>query len=149
MLALLNVDRVALEQSAVQFRRALERSDLSFLPTLADFPKGSCGDATLLLARFLLDSGFGAFDYVCGETASERGGLQTHAWLQRGRLIIDITADQFDDVETAVLVTDNHAWHDRFQSEVKHVADWDLYDSRTRASLASAYKRILSAIDDI
>jgi hypothetical protein len=132
----------------VEFRNALERADLGFLPTLADFPSGSCGDASLLLGQFLRDSGFGDFDYVCGEIF-EAGRMRTHAWLQRGGLIIDITADQFHDIDLPVLITDDHTWHDQFVSKVKHVAGWDVYDHHTRTSLARAYKTVLSAMGDI
>jgi hypothetical protein len=141
-------DPTQIKRSAAAFRNALERSDLGFLPTLADFPNGSCGDAALLLGRFLRDSGFGDFDYVCGE-AIDAGRTQTHAWLQRDGLIIDITADQFDGVDASVLVTHNHEWHDRFRSEVKHIADWTIYDDNTRSSLARAYKTVLSTLGDI
>jgi len=135
-------------RSGAEFRNALERSDLGFLPTLADFPKGSCGDASLLLGQFLRDSGFGDFDYVCGGQF-DTGRMQTHAWLQRGGLIIDITADQFHDIDSPVLITYDHMWHGRFVSEVKHVAGWDTYDDHTLSSLTRAYKTVLSTICNI
>jgi hypothetical protein len=138
----------AITRSVAEFRNALERSDLDFLPTLADFPKGSCGDASLLLGQFLRDSGFGEFDYVCGEMFDD-GRMLTHAWLQRGGLIIDITADQFHDIDSPVLITDDHTWHDQFVSEVKHVAGLDIYDDHSRSSLARAYKTVLSKIGAI
>ena len=58
----------AIEFRAAQFRTALEECERRLLPiTFEDFPRGSCGDATLLLAKFLQDSGLGMFDYICGE----------------------------------------------------------------------------------
>lgn len=138
----------AITNSVTKFRNALECADLGFLPTLADFPCGSCGDASLLLGQFLRDSGFGDFDYVCGEKFHDNR-TQTHAWLQRDGLIIDITADQFDDVDSPILITNDHAWHSQFVSEVKHVAGWEIYDDHTRSTLTRAYKTVVSAMDDI
>ena len=130
---------------AKKFREALEKCDRHLLPiAFEEFPRGSCGDATLLLAKFLEKSGFGMFDYVCGEIPIEGGGLQSHAWLQRSNLIIDITADQFDEVQETVLVTRNHDWHNRFHSEVKHIADYEIFDEHTKNSLAAAYTMVIS-----
>ncbi|OPZ87669.1 MAG: hypothetical protein BWY74_03344 [Firmicutes bacterium ADurb.Bin419] len=39
---------------------------------------GSCGDASLLLGKYLDEMGLGQFDYVCGEL-----GRQSHAWLEK------------------------------------------------------------------
>jgi len=141
-------EMTAITRSVQEFRNALERSDLALLPTLANFPQGSCGDASLLLGKFLRDSGFGDFDYVCGEVFRD-GQKQTHAWLQRGALIIDITANQFPDIDSPMLITDDHNWHKQFVSEVKHVAGWETYDDRTRSALARAYETVLSTMGDI
>jgi len=79
------------------FRHAIEACDRSALPiTFENFPAGSCGDAALILGKYLEERGFGLFDYVLGE----RGG-RSHAWLQRGHLVVDITGDQFDDMSVA------------------------------------------------
>jgi hypothetical protein len=146
MARVINLEEI--RRYATKFRCALEQSDLSSWPTLADFPHGSCGDASLLLGQYFRDIGFGDFDYVCGEIATA-GRLQTHAWLQRENLIIDITSDQFTGIHSAVVVTDDHSWHDRFDAEVKHAAAWDLYDERTQSYLTAAYETVLSTIGDI
>ena len=81
-----------IRQCTEKFRTALEQSDLSRWPTLANFPRGSCGDASLLLEKYLRDGGFDDFHYVYGEIC-EAGQWHTHAWLQHDQLIVDITAD--------------------------------------------------------
>ena len=60
------------------------------------FPHGCCGDASDLLAQFLLENGIRTY-YICG-TYSDCSfeNIQTHAWLfTDNHIIIDITGDQF------------------------------------------------------
>lgn len=117
------------------FRAALERADRSRLPiTFRDFPHGACGDAALLLAKFLEQHGHGGFGYMLGL----RDGW-SHAWLQRGQLVVDITADQFDEIEEAVIAREGSPWHATFEIEDDHPADFMCYDPHTRSMLAQAY----------
>lgn len=86
---------------ATRFRHAIEAAcangefsdDFSF----GHFPRACCGDASDLLAQYLLDNGIATY-YVCGEhydDDSESNG-QSHAWLKTADdTIIDITGDQF------------------------------------------------------
>ena len=82
------------------FRAAIDKAkangefkdDISF----RKFPCGCCGDASDLLAEFLLINGIETY-YVCG---TYRGGsfdeMQSHAWIKtEDDMIIDITGDQF------------------------------------------------------
>ena len=79
--------------AAKSFKEAIQKCDKKLLPiTFKEFPKGSCGDAVLLLGKYLSDVGLGEFDYVLGGVNEK-----SHAWLQQNKLIVDITADQFDD----------------------------------------------------
>jgi hypothetical protein len=56
----------------VAFRRAIEVCDKKFLPCTFDkFPRGSCGDATCLLAKFLEQEGFSSQQYPNGTTNSQ------------------------------------------------------------------------------
>jgi len=75
-----------------------------------------------------------------------QGAYQSHAWLQRGNLIIDITADQFPEVEDPVIVTTRSPWHEQFEGEPQHVADYRIYDDFTVARLHAAYTKIVSRI---
>ena len=72
------------------------------------FPRGSCGDASLLLALVYVNRGIGA---AC--LAGLRSG-HSHAWVEIGDLIVDITADQFDEGHSAVTITRDRAWHSQF-----------------------------------
>ena len=110
------------------------------LPSLADFPKGSCGDASELLGQYLSDSGLGTWGY--------RSGMQldpvfSHAWVERDGLIVDITADQFPDVSEPVLLTTDRTWHyARFPPIPGHDAaslDW-FKSNDNRAAALSDYE---------
>jgi hypothetical protein len=131
-----NVQKIT--ELATRFREAIESSDKKKLPiAFQNFPRGSCGDASLLLARLLERNGFDWFDYVL---ATREG--KSHAWLQREDLIVDITADQFSDFNEKVVVTNDSQWHATFVVESKQRADFDKYDEPTRNTLAAAYRVI-------
>lgn len=74
------------------------------------FPRGACGAASNVLGLYLTQHGFGDFEYVAG-----KNGDQTHAWLEQGGRIIDITAKQFSPEIDAVLITTNRAFHNQFK----------------------------------
>jgi len=134
---------------AAEFRAAIEKCNQKMLPiTFESFPRGSCGDAALLLAKYLQNAGLGSFDYICGEYRYGEWEFQSHAWLQKGRLIVDITADQFEEITQKVIVTTDHSWHKRFKGKLTHHADFELYDERTAKTLAYAFQRIVSCIDE-
>ena len=137
-----DLDLDHLKEVVSQFRRAIEACDQAHLPAaFQDFPAGSCGDTTLLLAKFLEQSGFGHFDYVFG---AQEG--KTHAWLQKAGLVIDITADQFADMDQAVIVAYGSAWHDGFQEELSYIADFENYGGDTRDEYRATYARIYARL---
>ncbi|MDQ5827717.1 MAG: hypothetical protein M3441_26545 [Chloroflexota bacterium] len=141
----------AITLRARQFRAALEACDRSLLPiSFQEFPRGSCGDAALLLGRYLQDCGLGPFNYVCGSIREEGGrDFHSHAWLQRGDIIVDITADQFDEISEPVIVTRDHSWHDRFDGKVRNIADYKIYDANTKSVLSAVYRNVVTHISDL
>lgn len=130
---------------AQRFRGAILRSNprAGRLATLRDFPTGACGDASLLLAKYLQVKGGGRSHYVLGK----RNG-RTHAWLQLGDFTIDITADQFDDQEAGVIVSADSAWHSSFHGKIQNFADFCLYDQRSAFELTTAYKAITACLSE-
>ena len=126
---------------ASEFRALILRTPKCDLPiTLQNFPYGACGDATLLLGRYLEETGHGEFRYYLG-----RRGECSHAWLQLGTLIVDITADQFADFDEAVFVSAGSPWHSGFAGEDQHAADPAVFGEPTTFLLASAYNAILKS----
>ena len=134
---------------AKKFRVCLEKANQEELTNgLRSFPRGACGHATLLLGTFLSDRGFGQFNYVCGERGYKQDGDWTsHAWLQKGNLVVDITADQFDGDIDKVIVAENSDWHSQFTVEDEHPACYRKYDEHTRQQLDYAYQKIVGIYD--
>jgi hypothetical protein len=137
-----SIDMERLRHLARLFRAAIEACDPAHLPiAFQDFPTGACGDSTLLLGKFLEQNGFADFDYVFGEQAGK-----SHAWLQKASLVVDITADQFNDNDHAVIVEHDSAWHTLFQVELKYLADFENYDDVLRDEFRSTYDVIAARL---
>lgn len=130
-----------LKLAASEFRALITRTQKSSLPiTLQDFPHGACGDATLLLGHFLTERGHGDFRYYLGQR-----GDRSHAWLQAGSVIIDITGDQFDDFDDPVFVSDKSSWHEGFAGTDRHAANLTVFGDTTSSMLRSVYGAILAS----
>ena len=131
-------------QLATTFRRAIMECDnKSFLLTaMQEFPSGACGDASLLLAKYFENNKCGEFQYVLGKK-----NRQTHAWLEQGSVIADITADQFENQNSPIIVTTNHLWHSQFSGEIQNVANYEKYDPNTAYMLETDYYRIIDNIN--
>lgn len=66
-----------------------------------------------------------SFEYICREAGSQRDGTwTTHAWLARGRLVVDITADQIDDALGKVIGAAPSERHNRFEITSRSVSDF-------------------------
>jgi hypothetical protein len=61
--------------------------------------------------------GIKGFEYICGNKHKSDGSPSSHAWLQNGGWIVDITADQFPDVDEPVIVTNSSEWHQQWDPE--------------------------------
>ena len=128
---------------AEKFRFAIEQCDKKILPvTFRSFPKGSCGDTCLILAKYLDDSALGVFNYILGRIYKDNQNYYTHAWLKQSQVIVDITADQFNNVQQKVIVTTNSNWHKNFYIESETIANLETYDSHTQAELLDCYYKI-------
>ena len=106
------------------------------------FPRGACGDAARLLATYLREQECGTFDYCFGQ---RRG--KSHAWLWRGELVVDITADQFEDQDSPVIVTRNSIWHSTFRDIREGSAYFDQYGDSDRNRMLRFYELIIQRID--
>jgi hypothetical protein len=128
-----------IEAEAQRFRQAI----VAALPlddvVLDHFPHGTCGDVAILLGEFFYRTWLGEWTY--------RSGIRddhTHAWLERDGVTVDITADQFPDVDQAVIVTRASTWHDTFTPAAgdQHPALISSYDLRTQQRLRLLFSRI-------
>src|SRR5438874_2120009 len=72
----------------------------------------AAGTLTLLLGNYLTEQGMGDFEYIAGERGNKAADPPTwmsHAWIRQGRIVIDITADQFPEVAESVIITERLA----------------------------------------
>lgn len=140
-----------IRQRAQAFRRALERvAPQSAASALQQFPHGSCGDVSELLGTYLRERNFGDFDYVWAQKyrTGDGGGYMSHAWLQQGDLIIDITADQFPEMSEPVIVGVETAWHRSFERWGRRTADFRTSGSFELLDLAAAYRQAAELADE-
>jgi len=131
------------------FRRALETVDRSLFPEhMRDFPFGCCSDVSDLLASYLNESGLGEFELISASrtiVGSPTQQVETHAWLTQGKLIIDITADQFIGNQ-AVIVVSSSRWHDTFRISERRSAGLESIAGPVRLGLDEFYKVLLSLL---
>lgn len=130
---------------ATAFRRTIEDgAPLAYDIVFERFPAGSCGDAALLLGRLLSEHGARDIRYVLGKRrVGDDWG--SHAWLTVDGLIVDITADQFEDMDAPVIVAKTSAWHTGgWQIERDGLpGDYRKYDEHTVAQLDALYARLM------
>lgn len=123
-----------LTQLVSAFRARLETYDNDHGLSLQWFPAGACSDASLLLAHHLSHYGLGPFRYICG-----RHGDASHVWLSVGDLIIDITADQFDDFHEPAFVSTASPWHQALHGRDEHEASITIWGDEWAAKFRAAY----------
>jgi hypothetical protein len=98
-----------------RFRRAIERyTAATVAPAMPGFPRGACGYASKLLARYLEAQGLGPVTLMANGVRGARQ-IESHAWLEAGGLIVDITADQFPDAPGAFVVGRDSTFHRTFR----------------------------------
>ena len=132
-------------KAATRFRQMIEEADWSNLTIeFEKFPECSCGDASTLLAQYLIDAGYDTPTYVSGEIV-EPTRLLSHAWIELDDIVLDITADGIDPNLPKVIVTDNSAWHDQFDRLDEHPVAIDMYEDHVTSRLSAAYEEIIGS----
>lgn len=126
--------------------------DISFY----NFPRGCCGDASDLLAQFLLEHGVRTL-YVCGSYYDDSPeNSQSHAWLLTdNQIIIDITGNQFRDnpvflnYDKPVYVGTEDDFHRLFEVEDRDIHEHNGLDSlgsMCQPRLNELYRKIIKYI---
>lgn len=106
-----------LVEECTKFRAAIEECKYNIgIDWFKHFPLGCCQDTSLILAKYLHAKGFGISYVVSGWR-----GRKSHAWLELDGVIIDITADQFEEVSEKVIVTKKSKFHNSFEDKEKPV----------------------------
>ncbi len=138
-------DENKIKELAVRFRETILKCDTLELPlSLADFPTGSCADASMLLGTYFKDNSINGFILIKGKRG-EGSSLETHHWLEKDDMVVDITADQFEDINEEIIITNiNSNWHDTFDKEILQEADYRMIDARdVKEHLEAVYDYIL------
>lgn len=135
-----------LVELSTKFYKAIEAIPIERRPVgMQSFPMGACGDASLLLGAYFKDHELTGFKYVCGERGSRNDDTwTTHAWLQCGTCVVDITAGQFPDAPSSILVADPSAWHAVFETDLPQESDFRLWSGHGAEILSPMYKKILA-----
>ena len=132
--------------AAVRFRSAIEADERLPVP-MAGFPAGACGPASELLGQYLLDCGLGTWSYIMGFRQADGW---THAWVESDGVIVDITADQFDDIADGVIVTPDREWHDREFPKASRPRPANrsfFFERHDEAQMNATYERLRAAAD--
>ena len=92
------------------------------------------------------DHGSEAIAYVLGFRGTGEDH-HSHAWLVVDGIIVDITADQFEEISTTVVVSRSSAFHDLFELEHGHTSNYRDYNMvHNYPSLPSTYRDIVQAM---
>ena len=82
-----------------------------------EYPSGTCGDTSTIVAVCLAENGYPEFTYISGERGSlEDGNWTSHTWLETENFVIDLTARQFDDGPTELMIQKGSAFHTSFSN---------------------------------
>lgn len=131
------------EIEALFFRCQLVRNALNQIDhrklskRFCQFPYGACGDTSYVLAAYLHELGFNHLVYVLREFKKSNDNCP-HAWLEYKDLIIDMTADQFNEHDeirnlfgskNEVEITDDkELWYNTFKkNEERHPINFNGY----------------------
>lgn len=109
-------DLTKIEAIADSCRSALEGLAKSKGSMFYDFPLGACGPAAEIVGRILKEQLGLDGTYVCGTGHPELKSNQTHAWYEVSNCTVDITYDQFCNVDLKGWVfRSKSTWHAKFQ----------------------------------
>jgi hypothetical protein len=137
---------------AWQFRNAIEAipQEQLFDSVFSHFPVGCCGDTSNLLASYLFEKTGVVAEYCSGLYGGKDKEIYSHAWLKVNGLIIDITADQFQDMGyplQAVYVGPPTSWYQSFQITVQEDARHTSIQSVNWLDIA--WQRIMQQLNSV
>jgi len=110
------------------------------------FPHGTCGPVAELMGRIVLEQTGQTGIYVCGGGHPALGPQQSHAWLEVGGLIVDLTHDQFEHTGLVGWVFETSSWHARFERDINELclspAQWGQYPHAAYGAMTGALARL-------
>ena len=135
-----------MNEDLAKIRIAFEQMDRTDLPvTFQNFPRGACGDTCDILAELLTELGYGNFQHVSGC----REDNYSHAWLEQDGVVIDITADQFDEISEPIYFGEMTKWYQQFEIQIKKKAGYSLLDRNSVEELSEVHLIIKSKLNGL
>jgi hypothetical protein len=132
-----------MKQDIINFRKALDKINWGEIPIgFTDFPCGTCGDVSDILAEYLYTKGFENILYVCGEYNGS-----SHAWLEMEGLAIDITADQFLDIQEKVLIQSPSIWHNKYKESSRRKAGYKDMNGMALHGVTVVHNEVLNQLN--
>jgi hypothetical protein len=133
----------ALSKLATAARHALEAlTPQQRAYIFSEFPRGACGPTTELMGRIVLEETGHRGIYVCGAGHPELRAQQSHAWLEVGGYIVDLTHDQFPGTGLDGWVFEHTRWHAAFEREITQLclqpSQWGQYPYAAYSALHGA-----------
>lgn len=117
------------------------------------FPAGCCGAAAELVARYLREAGEPAL-YASG-TRGNADDFNSHAWVEIGPVILDVTAGQFPEIRSRFIVTTSRTWHSQWEADVPPrppivtAANWPAYPFGAWTALQAALNQALEGAEPV
>lgn len=130
-------------KAVTNFRTAIETCHHELGVYFSRFPAGSCNDASAMLAEYLGQADLGVFERVRAERKSDRW---SHVWLERDKVIVDITVDQFKEARTFPFVTCDRAWHDITFKICERIESGSFRYDSSLSKLSYSYELIIKNI---
>jgi hypothetical protein len=138
--AVLRAQLVALADAARQGLEAMTPTQRGI--GFASFPHGTCGPVSELMGRIVLERTGHEGTYVCGDGHPALKPQQSHAWLEVGGFMVDLTYDQFEGTGLTGWVFEESLWHAKFDREPHGLClkpgQWGMYPHAAYAAMKGA-----------
>ncbi|OCH02722.1 hypothetical protein [Aliivibrio fischeri] len=114
---------------------------------LQSFPSGACEVSSVILGLYLKEN----YELKIVQSVGKRSALDdeysnnNHVWLTvNDSIIVDITADQFDDCSSKVFVGSNSGFHNTFEIYDTRPLDFSYLIRRGSEGYGKVYKEVVS-----
>jgi len=115
------IDIRHLRELVASFHDTLSEIAHQFQVLFGTYPRGACGHGSEILGYHLLTVHAVETTYCNGETHNPH--FQSHAWLEYGNVIIDITCCQFDNcLFPCPYVEVDDSWHKRWKAKRRQMS---------------------------
>lgn len=97
---------------------------------LKGFPHRCCDDSSQLLAAYMTDNGFEGSQLIRGEYGGYESEIVSHVWLDYKGLLIDITAEQFNNYgynHSSIIFPNDSCFHSSFRVVNDGIADFRIH----------------------